>query len=211
VTGELVGFLPPAVVGAVLATTHAPDAVLVAALTVAGVAEGAALGVAQASVLARHLPAIDRRAWIGATATAAGVAWFAGMGGSAVVGAPAVPLAVGLTIAVPAWTIGLLSMGYLQWRVLRRAVPASGRWVGVTSAAWAVGVMIPVAVLSAVPNGWPAAVRACAGVLGAVAMGATVGALTGRTLARLVAGARDLRPFRPDRPRQTLGGWRATV
>ena len=77
-------------------------------------------------------------------------------------------------------------MGYLQWRVLRRSLPRSGRWVGVTSGAWLLGIMIPVATLSTVPNAWPAWARILLGVLAAVAMGLTVGVLTGRTLERLI-------------------------
>lgn len=72
--------------------------------------------------------------------------------------------------------------------VLRRHLPGSGRWIPVTSAAWLVGVMIPVAALSVIPNGWPSTVHVLVGVVAAVAMGATVGLLTGTTLRRLLAG-----------------------
>ena len=88
---------------------------------------------------------------------------------------------------MPLWIAGLLSMGYGQWLVLRRTVTRSGRWVGVTAGAWLVGVMIPVVALSATPNAWPAWAFAVIGVLAAVAMGVTVGALTGRTMERLLS------------------------
>ncbi|HET6951669.1 MAG TPA: hypothetical protein VFI47_14905 [Acidimicrobiales bacterium] len=185
VAGELVGFVPPAVTGAVLAAAGAPDAVLVPALTLAGLCEGAVLGAAQARVLGRYAPGVDRRAWVVATAAAAGWAWLAGMGGSAVMAAGA-PLPV-LVLVVPAWMSGLLAMGWAQWRVLRLTLPRSGRWIWVTAGAWLVGVAIPVATLSAVPAGWPAAAGAASGVAAAVAMGLTVGAITGRTLGRLLA------------------------
>ena len=42
------------------------------------------------------------------------------------------------------------------------------------------------ATLSTVPNAWPAWARILLGVLAAVAMGLTVGVLTGRTLERLI-------------------------
>ncbi len=77
-------------------------------------------------------------------------------------------------------------MGWAQWLVLRRVVPRSGRWVPVTSGAWLLGVMIPVVALSAAPNGWPGWAHVVVGVSAAVAMGLTVGALTGRTLQRLL-------------------------
>jgi tetrahydromethanopterin S-methyltransferase subunit C len=48
------------------------------------------------------------------------------------------------------------------------------------------GVMIPVAALSLAPNDWPGWAHGLIAVLAAVAMGATVGALTGRTLERIL-------------------------
>jgi hypothetical protein len=194
VVGELVGFIPPAVTGATLAALDAPDPALVAGLTAAGVLEGLALGVAQSRVLRRFAPTVDRRAWIRATAAAAGFAWFVGMGGGAVMGSEAVSRPVALVALVPAWCAGLLGMGALQWRVLRRVVPRSVRWVWVNAAAWLVGVMIPVTALSAVPNSWPVAVHVLVGVAAAIAMGATVGAITGGTLERLLAGRDQIRP-----------------
>ncbi len=185
VFGELVGFVPPAVTGAVLAGLGVNDAVLTAGLVAAGSLEGAALGYAQGRVLVRWLPTLVRRDWTLATAVAAALAWLAGMGGSAAVQqwGPAA-----LAVVAPAMLGGLLAMGLLQWVVLRRHLPGSGRWIPVTSAAWLVGVMIPVAALSVIPNGWPPTVHVLVGVVAAVAMGATVGLLTGTTLRRLLAG-----------------------
>ncbi|HEX6311358.1 MAG TPA: hypothetical protein VF152_06995 [Acidimicrobiia bacterium] len=185
--GELVGFVPPAVTGASLAAAGVSDAALVVGLTVAGLLEGAALGAAQAWVLARSAPAVDRRAWVLATTAAAGFAWFVGMSGGALAGSAVAPPAVLAAVLAPAWVAALLSMGYAQWLVLRRTVPASGRWVWVTAGAWLLGVMIPVVALSAAPDGWPGWIHAVVGVLAAVAMGLTVGALTGRTLDRLLS------------------------
>lgn len=189
VIGELVGFVPPAVTGATLGTLGVPDPVLVAGLTAAGVVEGAVLGAAQRTVLERWAAAVDGRAWVVATATAAAFAWFVGMAGGALMGADIAPPGLLLVVLAPAWTAALLSMGYLQWRVLRAALPRSARWVWVTAGAWLVGVMIPVAALSLVPDGWPGWAQAVVGVASAVAMGATVGALTGRTLEGLLARA----------------------
>lgn len=185
-TGELIGFLPPVVMGATLSTIGVADLVLIVGLTITGLAEGAVLGVAQSRVLARYAPAIDGSAWILATTTAAGLAWLVGMGGGALMGSDIAPAGVLFAALVPAWAAALLSMGYLQWRVLRLALPRSGRWIWVTSGAWLLGVMIPVVALSMVPNGWPGWAHAIIGVLAAVAMGVTVGALTGRTLERLL-------------------------
>ena len=184
--GELVGFVPPAMTGVVLGGAHVSDPTMVAGLTVAGLLEGAAIGGAQARVLARSAPEIDGRDWMIATTAAAGFAWFVGMGGGALMGSSAGSplLLIGL---VPAWSAALMSMGYLQWRVLRRSVDRSARWVPVTAGAWLVGVMIPVVALSAAPNGWPGWAHGVVGLVAAVAMGCTVGALTGRTLERLLS------------------------
>jgi VIT1/CCC1 family predicted Fe2+/Mn2+ transporter len=56
----------------------------------------------------------------------------------------------------------------------------------VNAGAWLVGVMIPVAAPSVVPDGWPAPIHAAVGVLAAVAMGLTVRSVTDRTLERLL-------------------------
>ncbi len=194
VLGELLGFVPPALAGATLGALGAPDAVMVLGLTLAGLLEGAALGRAQAWVLRRDAPTVDHHGWVRATVAAAGFAWFVGMGGGALLGADILPGAVAAIVLVPAWTAALLAMGYAQWRVLRRTVPRSGRWVTVTAGAWLVGVMIPVVALSVTPNGWPPWAFVAVGVAAAVAMGFTVGAITGTTLARLLAGAGGLQP-----------------
>ncbi len=124
--GELVGFVPPAITGATLGTLGVPDAVLVVALSVAGLLEGAAIGITQARVLAHHAPTVDRRGWVIATMAAAGFAWFVGMGGGALMGAADTRPALLLALLVPAWVAALLSMGYAQWRVLRNAIAALG-------------------------------------------------------------------------------------
>ena len=186
VVGEMVGFLPPAICGATLAAIGVPDVVLVVGLTIAGLLEGLAIGVAQARVLARFAPDVDGHDWVLATVAAAGFAWFVGMGGGALMGAAVGPPILVAALLIPAWCAALLSMGYAQWRVLRRTVPRSAHWVWVTAGAWLLGVMIPTVALSTAPNSWPGAVHAGIGVLAAMAMGLTVGALTGHTLERLL-------------------------
>lgn len=185
VVGEFVGFLPPALTGVALVALDASDPVIVVALTVAGVLEGLALGIAQVGPLRSTWPEIDGASWVKATALAAGLAWLVGMGGSSLVQNSSVsrPLAIGL-LAV-AGPIALLSMGFLQWLVLRRVVSNSGRWVPVTAGAWMIGVAVPVISLSAIPNSWPPAAHLVVAVAAAVVMGLIVGALTGGTLEKL--------------------------
>jgi hypothetical protein len=181
VIGELIGFVPPAVTGAVLVTLDAPEIVLVSGLVVAGGFEGLILGRAQHAVLRRLVPGVT--GWAAATAVAAGLAWLAGMGGSSLLGAVG---ATALIVAVPGWVIGLLAMGILQYRRLRQVVPDASAWIPATTIAWLIGVAIPVVALSVVPNQWPPAVHVLVAIPSAVAMGATVGAITGRTLNGLV-------------------------
>ena len=199
VVGELVGFVPPAVTGAVLVVLDAPEAVLVVGLVLAGLAEGFVLGTAQSRVLSDALPSVT--GWVGATTIAAGLAWLAGMGGSSLTQAVG-PSA--LVVVVPAWIAGLLSMGVLQARCLRPAVVNSRRWIPVTTIAWLVGVALPVAALSVVPNAWPPAAHVVTAVAAAVGMGATVGIITGTTLVGFTTPTRDeaidgRSPAQPDR------------
>jgi hypothetical protein len=56
--------------------------------------------------------------------------------------------------------------------------------------AWLVGVLIPVGMISAVPNAWPPAAHVTLAVLAAVTMGLVVGSWTGGTMRRLLVGAR---------------------
>lgn len=186
VVGELIGFIPPAVTGAVLAWAGAQDLFLVIGLTLAGLLEGAAIGATQAQVLDRYAPNVNGRDWVMATAGAAGFAWFVGMGGGALMSTDVAPQVMLAVLLVPAWGAALLAMGYAQWRVMRTAVSHSERWVWTTAGAWLLGVAIPVAALSSAPNSWPPWAHVGIGVLAAVAMGFTVGAITGRTLERLL-------------------------
>ncbi len=179
IVGELIGFVPPAMTGAVLVVLDAPEAVLVLGLVVAGLAEGLVLGTAQSHVVHDVLPSVS--GWVRATTLAAGLAWLAGMGGSSLIQAVG-PWA--LIVVAPGWIVGLLSMGVLQSRCLRPVVADARRWIPITTVAWLIGVAIPVVALSAVPNGWPPPVHVVVAVAAAVAMGATVGVITGTTLVR---------------------------
>jgi len=190
VLGELVGFVPPALTGAGLANAGVTDPVLVSGLVVAGAAEGAILGFAQGRVLTAALPGPITSRWVVATALGAAVAWLAGMGGSALIQAWGVSV---VPLVVPGFVIGLCAMGFLQWCVLRPHLSRCLVWVPVTAGSWLVGVLIPVAALSLVPNSWPLLSHVSVGVAAAVAMGATVGAISGGTLDRLLArAAQDL-------------------
>lgn len=189
VIGELVGFIPPAVVGAGLAAAGVPDVPFVLSLTVAGSLEGAVLGTAQAHVLHRHLPRLSTVKWITATAAAAAFAWLVGMSIGSLLGSRNAPPVWLIVLLAGAALVALLGMGFGQWLVLRAVVTRSKGWIPVTALAWLIGVTIPVVAISLVPNGWPMAAHAAIGVLSAVAMGVVVGGITGTTLQRLVTQA----------------------
>lgn len=185
-TGELAGFVPPAVAGAGLVLLDAPEPVLVVGLVIAGVFEGLILGSAQATVVERALPGVS--GWARATGLAAGLAWLAGMGGSSLLQATG---AVALAIAIPGWVVGLLAMGVLQAQRLASVVDATSRWVWITTLAWLVAVPIPVVALSVIPNNWPMWIHVVVGVIAAVAMGGVVGAVSAGTLQRFIDAQRS--------------------
>jgi hypothetical protein len=185
--GELVGFVPPALVGAWLGFSGAPPWALVVGLTLAGSLEGASIGSAQAVVLRRHQAPIRTRSWVIGTAVGAAIAWFAGMGGAAAM--EVFEGAAVLVLLVPVWIAGLMAMGFLQWLAMRAEVPRSARWVPVSSGAWLVGVLIPVAAISLAPDTWPTAAHVVVAVASAVVMGLVVGWLTGGTMRRLLSGS----------------------
>ena len=108
IVGELVGFIPPALTGALLVSLGVAEPVLVLGLVIAGVGEGAVLGSIQQQALR---PVVPVDGWASATAIGAGLAWLAGMGGSSLVGAIGPVALIGVA---PAWVVGLLAMPVLH-------------------------------------------------------------------------------------------------
>ena len=178
--GEFAGFLVPALVGAL---TSSPQL-----LVLAGVAEGAVLGVAQAVVLCRVDGGLRRRNWIGATALAAGFAWAIAMlvvhNGERL---NALPLAALLPIAAVAGTGVLLSLGTAQWFVLRRHFARAHLWIWANALAWGAGLLVFTAVTTPLwqPGQSPVLI-ALIGALGGLLMAAAMAAVTGAYLTRVV-------------------------
>ena len=185
--GELVGFLiPVAVVSAGADELAGPLRFLLVVL--AGAGEGAVLGWAQSRVLRPLLPGLSMTAWTARTAAAAALAWLVGMAPSTL-GAgfddwsPGVRLAVG----VPAAVLVLLSIGVAQWTVLRRVLPGSARWIGWTAAGWLAGLAVFVGVAPPLWHAGQGVVQvALVGALAGVGMAATMAAVTGWGLVRLL-------------------------
>lgn len=193
--GELAGFTVPAAVGAATWALGVPEGWQRFALVLAGVGEGALLGLAQSIVLARYLPGLRRRSWVLATALAAGIAWICGLALSNLGENQATNLTLLIGTSVFVGVVFLLSMGGAQWLVLRRHVERAGWWIAANALAWPLGVAVPVVALALLPTTTTPLVSGLVGVLSGVLMGVVVGAITGLVLVRLIAGGRqELRP-----------------
>jgi hypothetical protein len=186
--GEAAGFLFPVLV-VLSGADGLPAGPRVAALVLAGAAEGAVLGWAQSSVLVRLVEDFSRRDWILRTALAAAVAWLIGMGPSTwAAGLADLPVGALVLLVVPAGVVLLCSIGAAQWTVLRRHVGSAGWWIAWTAAAWIVGIGVFTAVTSPLwQPGQGSVIVGLIGVLGGLLMAATMAAVTGAGLRRLLA------------------------
>ncbi|MFC7615427.1 hypothetical protein ACFQV2_19910 [Actinokineospora soli] len=165
---EALGFLLPAVVGAL--TADASPVVAVPALVAAGAVEGAALGLGQAVVLRRVLADLPVSRWVAATAVAASAAYVLGLLPS-LVGSPWAWLAL---VPLPA------TIGYAQWLVLRRIRPRTAGWIAVTAMAWIAGLAAFLAIATPLwTSGQPVVQTAAVGAVAGLVMAAVVAAITG--------------------------------
>lgn len=195
--GEAVGLLLLMVVGDAVARAAAapggapPAAALALVMALAGLAEGACIGLAQAAALGPGSGVLDRPGaalrWVLATTGGVALAWGVGMLGSTVDlgrsdGEPTVASAAAWGLVVGA-AAGLAQS--LVWRFARRTVPG---W-GLTSAlAWGAGMGAGSVLTRLGPAGGtePLAQAALAGAHG-LAVGAVVGAIQGAALSVALA------------------------
>lgn len=131
---EGVGFFGPALVGVLAATLQLGDGERALWLTLAGLWEGAWLGLGQALVL--PLP-LQRGRFVALTAVGGALVWASVMGVmllSQSAAGPRVVVPASLVVGLGA----LLAIGGMQWLELRRHVPARrfATWVGWTALAW---------------------------------------------------------------------------
>ncbi|MFE3755871.1 hypothetical protein ACFXO9_16350 [Nocardia tengchongensis] len=195
--GELLGFLAPALAGAL--TVHASTAVLAPVMLAAGAAEGAVLGYFQAGVLRSVLPGFRSGTWTAVTSAGAVVAWSIGL-------LPMLygerfgdwPIAVQIPVVVAASLFLLFSIGVAQWTVLRRFTDRAALWSLASAVAWIGGLL---AFLLVAPPLWqpgqPPALVAAIGLLGGAAMAAVMAWITGAFLPCVLA-AEHLLPYRTD-------------
>lgn len=186
---EAAGFAVPAGVGAL--TAGSPPAVSLPALLAAGAVEGAVLGWGQAVVLRRVLPGFPARRWVAVTAGAAVLAYAVGLAPSTLAGLwTGWPPGVLIPVAAILGLVLLNSIGVAQWTILRRLVPAAGRWIAVTALAWLGGLAVFFAVSMPLWHpGQALAATIAVGLLAGLLMAATMAAITGLTVRQLPAQA----------------------
>jgi len=183
---EAVGFLVPAVVGAVL--VDAPDTTLAFAIGGAGLVEGAFLGAGQAAVARSALPGLPVVRFVAMTAAAAAFAYAIAM----------VPVLLGPRLTDLPWPavglFGLLlailllgSIGTAQWSVLRGELASAGMWVPATAMAWIAGLLAFLGVATPLwEPGQPLGPTIAIGALAGLVMAVVVAAVTGAAFIRLL-------------------------
>lgn len=184
--GEAIGFLVPAATGALTASPSL-ERWQVPLLLLAGIAEGALLGAAQALAARRFRRPPPLWGWIGATALGAAIAWSCGLGISAIAQSSALPVAAVIVAAVVLGLAGLVAMPMLQYLTIRRTIPRAAVWIPANAGAWAVGIgwtMLPSPFIDeTTPMQGLIAAYALAGLF----MATTVAALTAPLARRLFA------------------------
>ncbi|MFE3055939.1 hypothetical protein [Nocardia sp. NPDC059239] len=185
--GEFLGFLVPALAGALIA--HASGAAVAAVMLTAGAVEGAVLGYFQARVLRTLLSCLRIREWMAVTSAGAVVAWSIGV----------LPMLYGerfgawptwaqVPVAVAGSVIVVSSIGVAQWTVLRRFSDRSALWILANAVAW-IGGLIAFTVVA--PPLWqpgqPLILTAAIGALGGAAMAAAMAWVTGAFLTQVLA------------------------
>jgi hypothetical protein len=164
---------------------------------IAGLGEGGIVGVAQHRVLRAPLPGLRARRWIGATVVGALIAWTAGMlpstlidmaeVGNADASVPEPALWLQLSFAVALGSLAGPILGGAQAWVLRDHVRRAWRWLPANAAAWAVGMPLVFLVAGGIPPTWPPAAIAVVAIVTLGVVGATVGAIHGAVLVRMLA------------------------
>lgn len=169
---ESVGFAVPAATGVAAVQLGLGDLGQAISVSLAGFAEGFALGMGQALVW--PLP-LSKLRYATLTGVAASLAWAMGMGISALGGAIGESRPeIFWPITVLAGTALLLSIGTAQWFELKHHSKAAHRWIWITSLAWIAA--LPASFLPSplvdetTPGSTSATLWACSGLIMAYVM-----------------------------------------
>jgi hypothetical protein len=188
--GELVGFAVPTIAGLAAAALKISDIMIIPIMAVAGMGEGACFSFAQWLVLRKYIKNIEKQ-WILYTAIAAGLAWIIGMLPSSLGDPTKIPITILVPTVLFLAIFFLLSIGTAQWLVLRKHVQKAGWWIMANAIAWPLGVATTFIPISLVPDGAPIGLWIAAGITGGIMMGATVGAITGWFLVKLLSAYKE--------------------
>lgn len=176
--GEFIGFIIPSIAGVATAYAHVPQLVQTFVLVLAGMGEGAVLGYAQSRVISRIVPRIKQPEWIRATVLGAGIAWLMGMTPSTLYDYREIlPLSILILIGGVLLAVLLLSMGYLQYLVLRKHVAKASGWIWINILAWVVGLVVLFLFMGIAPEGFGTTLLFS--ILGGLGMAASMAAITG--------------------------------
>lgn len=178
---EMIGMTAAAAAAKAADTAPSPLAAL-AIIVAGGLLEGAALGLLQANVLKRWLPAITARAWALATLVVAGLGWAAAsapsqLGDATDGGAPPLGLVLAGAAVLGAGMGALL--GAVQALVMKGAVPHPVRWIGVSTLAWTPTMTVIFFGATTPDVSWPVAAVIAWGSATGVVAGAVLGAVSG--------------------------------
>ncbi len=182
--GEFIGFIIPSVFGVATAYANVPQLVQTFVLVLAGMGEGAVLGYAQSRIISRIIPRIKQGEWIRATVTGAGIAWLMGMTPITLYDyRDLLPLSILIVIGVILLAVLLLSMGYLQYLILRKHIAKASRWIWINILGWVVGLVVLFLFMGMAPEGFGSTLLFS--ILGGLGMAASMAAVTGLFIVRM--------------------------
>lgn len=161
-----------------------------AAMVAVGAVEGSAIGYFQWRILHRLFPALQARAWVGATLAVAVLGWALGMLPSTLTAGMPQPAA---TATEPGLDFILLAsggmgagaglvFGFAQWLVLRRHAVHSKHWILSNMGGWAIAMAWIFLAASWPDENTSRTVVIAGGLAGGAIAGLSIGAVTGLSL-----------------------------
>lgn len=176
--GEFVGFVIPSIAGVITVVMQIPQFPQTLLLVLAGIGEGLVLGYAQSRLITKHFKKIKATHWTLTTAFGAGIAWIIGMLPSTFFDyINNIPLPVILPIAVILGSILLLSIGYMQYLLLKKHVLNAHIWIWGNILAWVAGLTTLFIFMGIAPND-PVWILTFS-ILGGFGMAAVMSSITG--------------------------------